>query len=304
MAEELNSASEVTAEVTAPDPDEALVSALSGVSDDDSDDNEAERFPGREESDPTGEQYTVKINGVEKSVTHAQLIEHYQKQEAAGQKFEEAAALRKNAEALREQTAQSQQQLQLYINQLDQQFKMLSLEQAPDWESLLNENPHEYLKQKEIQGKRQQAYYQMQQAASYMHQQRQAEEQRELAERMTTESTRMIKEIIPEWADKGLREREETELISWLGTQGYSNDDIQYLNHSRAENIGLARKAMLYDKLVLKAKNLRSNEPEAARPAPTLGGRAKSGGKSIFDDNIAYKDFVKMRNEQIARRRR
>lgn len=254
---------------TALDPDESLINALTATDDDDSDDSGAE-------PEPAADLFTVKINGEEKQVSRDELIAHYQKEQAASQKFEEAASIRREAEQQREQYLQHQQFMAQAVEQLKAQAQQWAQEGQPDWQQLLDENPHEYLKQREIFQQRAATLQQAQAAQTYLQQQQAEQQQVELQQRMAVEGQKLIDEFIPEWKDQAVRERDEQEMIDYLTAAGYSQQDLINLNHSRASNIALARKAMLYDRAMTKAQKLKKQQPTAANPVPTVGGKARS----------------------------
>jgi len=277
---------------TAPDPDETLINALTATDDDETGE------PG-EESEATADLFTVKINGEEKQVSRDELIAHYQKEQAASQKFEEAAQIRREVEQQREQYLQGLQQSQQFIDMVSQQAQQWAMEGQPNWQELLENNPHEYLKQQEIFKQRQATLQAAQQQHAYLQQQQQAQQQAELQQHLAKESDRLVKELIPEWADQDVRVKDEQELVSYLKSSGYSDQDLVNLSHSRADNIALARKAMLYDRAMAKAKALKKPQPAAANPVPTVGNKANAQGKkSIFDPNLSDTEYDRMRREQ------
>jgi hypothetical protein len=285
----------------AADTDESLLRALSGDEPDDvSDDGD---FDESGEPQPKAETYTVKINGAEKEVTREELIAHYQKGEASNQKFEEAAAIRREAEAQQAAIVQHQEQLQQALNHFNVVAQQWAAEGQPNWQDLLDNNPHEYLRQQAIWQERSARYQEAQTAQAHLNQQRQQQEHESLSKHLEAESARLVNEIIPEWKDKATRERDEQELISYLTGQGYSQQDLVNLSNSRASNIGLARKAMLYDKAMTKINSLKNPQPTAANPVPTVGNRSGAQKASIFNAGLGYDDFVKQRQAQIKSRR-
>ncbi|MEF3075177.1 hypothetical protein V2P20_09080 [Methylobacter sp. Wu1] len=277
---------------TAPDPDESLINAITATDDDLTD-------SAHESETPPADLYTVKINGEEKQVTRDELIANYQKEQAAAKRFEEAAQIRKEAETQREQYTQHQQLLSKAVERLESQIQLFANEGQPDWQNLLENNPHEYLKQQEIFKQRQTAMYEAQQAKAYLQQQQAHEQQQQLQQHLAKESERLINDLIPEWKNQEVRQKDEQELISYLKDSGYSDQDLINLSHSRADNIVLARKAMLYDLALKKANSLKKQTPTAANPVPTVGNKAASQGKkTIFDPNLSDAEYDRMRREQ------
>ena len=285
----------------APDPDESLINAINGDEPDESDDDDLLNDPDAEKPDPpVAETFKVKINGQEKSVTRDELIAHYQKNEAAQQKFEQAAEIRREAETQRETYLQHQQMMQQAIQQIQAQAQQWAQEGQPDWQDLLDNNPHEYLRQKEVFAKRQQTLQQAQAAQAYLQQQQQTQHVEQLQKHLATEGQKLITEYLPEWQDKTVRQRDEADLISFLKDKGYNDDDLNNLNQSRASNIVLALNAMKYEKLLAKAKAAKKvPAPETAHPVPTVGGKA---GSSKDPTQMSDAEFARWRKSQGARR--
>ena len=234
-----------------------------------------------EEQAPTeSELFTVKINGVEKQVTRDELITRYQKDEASGQKFEEAANLRRDSEQQKAVALQERQQLQNAINHFAQTAQQWAAQGQPNWADLLENNPHEYLRQKTIFEARQVEINRAQAAQTYLNQQNQFEQQQQVTQHLQTEGQRLI-ELVPEWKDVAVRQSEERELVAYLTKQGYSQQELENLNHSKASNIKLVLNAMRYEKLVQQSSvnNKRVNHlpPRVERP-----GVSSNGDKSGF----------------------
>jgi hypothetical protein len=280
---------------TAPDPDETLINALTATDDDETGE------PG-EESEATADLFTVKINGEEKQVSRDELIAHYQKEQAASQKFEEAAQIRREVEQQREQYLQGLQQSQQFIDMVSQQAQQWAMEGQPNWQELLENNPHEYLKQQEIFKQRQATLQAAQQQHAYLQQQQAHEHEQQVKQHLNNESERLLKDLIPEWKNEVVREREKGELLSHMLESGYSENDIKLITNSqfsKAEFIRTARKAMLYDRAMAKANSLKKQTPTAANPVPTVGNKAGAQGKkSIFDPNLSDTEYDRMRREQ------
>lgn len=285
------------------DPDQSLIDALS-------DDDESPKNIDGDEDAPPEPMFTVKIDGKEIEVSQSDLINGYQAQKVSTERFEEAARNRREADTIR-QEAENQRQQYLQHQQIMAQA-IQHLQQQAEWfgdggvdmDALLKENPQEFLRQKELQGKKQEALRQAQAAQQYLFEQQQQQEAINLQNHLRIEGDKLVNELIPEWKDSKKRSNEEQQLVEYLTDQGYSNEDIMGLNHSRASNIALARKAMLYDKLIEKSKQAKKPlQRGQQQPVPNLQGKAASSGKkSITDADLPYDDFVKLRREQIKHR--
>lgn len=203
---------------------------------------------------PANDIFTVKVDGVEKQVDRDELIANYQISKASTQRFEEAAAIRKEAESQRESYLQQQQVLSNAVQHFQNVAQQWAQQSQPNWKDLLENNPHEYLRQKELFEARQVEVNKANATQQYLMQQQQVQEREYLSQHLEQEGKRLL-DIIPEWQDKSKRTSEEQELISYLTNQGYSKQDLLNLNESRAANIKLALNAMRYDKLVNQARS-------------------------------------------------
>lgn len=221
-----------------------------------------------ESSETKTETYRVKVNGVEKEVSKDELIAEYQKGVASQEKFEQAANLRKEAEAVRAKFESDASYLEAALGHFSgivEQWQSSGMLTPPSRE-LLDNNPHEYLKQKAAFDERVNQIQQAQQAKHYLEIQRQELHQTELNKHLQQEHLK-LPELLPEWKDEAKATAEQASLVKYLTGQGYSEADIEQLSYSRAANIALVVKAMRYDEL--KAKAAQPNK--AQNPSKVVG---------------------------------
>lgn len=279
--------------------DSDLLSALSGDSDEQ---NADDNYDGVSvEPEEQAEAYTVKVNGVEKVVTKDELINGYQKVDAANQRFEEAAALRRENEQYRTSVAQHQEHLQQAINHFTSQAQQWAAQGEPNWNDLLENNPQEYLRQQHIYRERSAQYQQAQQAQAVLNQQRQAEADRQLQEYLKTEGPKIL-ELIPEWRDENKRNSEVSEMYKFLTENGYTDQEIENFNYSKAKNFQMVVDAMRYRKLIEKTRSGKQQATNQVKPVPTISGINATSSKkdpTKMNDN----EFSKWRKQQIANRR-
>lgn len=293
MEESINTATFPDADVIAPETTEPAQqdddSSLFGLLDDGSQEAEA----------PSEPLFKIKVDGEEKEITKEEAKKLLEKELGADKKFEEAAKIRREAEQQREQYLQHQQLMQQAIQQIQTQAQQWAQQEQPDWQDLLDNNPHEYLRQKELYEKRTQTLQQAQAAQAYLQQQQQIQQTEMLQQHLQVEGERLIKDFLPEWKDQAKRQKDEQDLISFLKEQGYNDQDLQNLNHSRASNIALAVKAMKYDQLLKKAEAAKkATPPEAAQLVATVGGKA---GASKDPSSMTDAEFAEWRRAQRRR---
>lgn len=184
-----------------------------------------------------------------------------------------AAETRKAAEA---ETAKARAERDAYaqnLNRFQAQLEgTLQEQQKVDWEALLNSDPVEYLRQQHLaqarQAQLQQVYAEQQKVAS----QQQAEAQEARARHLQTQQQELIAKL-PEWRDEKKAAAEQTAIRDFLVKEGYDADSLNQITDARA--VVLARKAMLYDQMVSKARTaadkIRSVPPKVERPGTGEG---------------------------------
>ena len=280
------------------DEDQELVSALIGDDDNEEDSDNTDNDIDQDESQP--EKYTVKINGVEKHVTKDELIAHYQKGEASHEKFEEAAAIRREVEAQKEGIKQHQNNLQEAINHFVANAQKFAVA-APDI-ALAETNPHEYLMQQAQHNKYVADMQQAQQAQNELNRQKSLQENENLSAHLAAEKAKLT-EVIPEWKDEKVRDKEAPEMATYLRGIGKTAEEINAFNNSTAANFKIVRDAMKYAQLMEKvgaAKSKKIDNVTELKPVSTVGGNsmAKKSPAKMTD-----KEFADWRRSQIRARK-
>lgn len=227
---------------------------------------EAEASDVEEQDVPADEEIELTWNGEQVKKPKAEVLELAQKGFDYTQKTQ---ALAEERRVMQEQIAAVQQQMQVQNALMDQigQVKQIEAQLAQfnqvNWQQLIDSDPVEAMKldrqYRELQNYYGQAQQQVQ--ASYQNltqaqaQQQQAMLQREYQAMMTA---------IPEWRDEGKATAEKSELKSYLAKSGYSEGEIDQAYDHRA--ISIARKAMLYDKLMSQKPEVNKRVAEAPKP--------------------------------------
>lgn len=214
-------------------------------------------------AEPDERTYTVKVNGQEVEVTESELLAGYQRDRDYRIKTEQLGEQRRAVDAEAQQAREERTQL---ARQIEAYLTTPMQVQPPD-PSLIDNDPVAYLKaQRDYEQevfKRQQGHFQLQQ----LHQQMQAEQSAQQQERIKTEQGRLL-ESIPEWKDEATAKTEQKALREFLGKAGYGDEDINGIADHRA--VTLARKAMLYDRLISQAnataKQVKTAPPKVERP--------------------------------------
>ena len=215
--------------------------------------------------------YKVKADGKEIEVTEDELLKGYSRDVDYRQKTMALAAEKRQAQEVIAQSAQERQQYQTQLTQLTQALGQ-QIQQAPNWEELLNTDPVEYLKQQHLYQQRQAAYQSAQQEQARFAQQTQAQQAYERQEMLKSEAEQLIANL-PTWKDPAKAQAEKTALAKHLVERGYTPEQIDQLTDHKT--VVMAREAMLYRQMMAKAKETtkaveklppRMEKPGVSRP--------------------------------------
>lgn len=226
-------------------------------------------------ADEAPEMVTVEINGKTVEVPLSEVKASYQKDKAASEKFEAAAALKKEASA---ETAKAQQERATYAANLErmglQLEAVLHSQAQTDWNALLESDPVEFLKQKNLAEQRQAQLQQVNQQRHQIALQQQAEAQESYRAFLQEQQQQLLNKL-PSWKDDAKAKAEQAALKTYLQKEGYDPQAIDGISDHKA--VVLARKAMLYDQMIAKA----SAATKKVAPLPAKverPGVAESGG--------------------------
>jgi|SRR5215469_12933596 len=217
----------------------------------------------------------LNIDGASVQTTFGQLKADAQKYAGANKKFEEAAAIRKDAEQklaiLPEREKQLGQVLEYYIQQ-SQQFMQT---QQPDWAKLLEENPTEYVRQRHTWETKQTELNQARAIQTEL-QRRDAEARQASMTQFAQEQKALLIQAIPEWSDPQKASQGARELDQYLSDQGVPPEMRAQIDTAKV--VLIARKAMLYDRALAKqaaarTAGVKKNQQVAARVERPGAGR-------------------------------
>jgi hypothetical protein len=228
------------------------------------------------DSDTDGEPqtFTVKIDGKEVQVPLSELLNGYQRQSDYTKKTMEAAEQRKTADA---ETQKAQQERQQYAGELQRMAVQLEgvLEQQSqiDWSALIEADPVEYLKQRQLYEQRQALYQQNTQERQKLFQQHQHDQAQAHQSYLAEQQDNLLAKL-PDWKDDAKAAAEKTAISKFLQEQGFEAEDISSIADHR--HVLVARKAMLYDQLMAKAnvqaKKVQEAPQRVVKPGVTSNG--------------------------------
>lgn len=201
-------------------------------------------------------------NGETITKTQSELIAEASKYHGANKKFEEAAAIRKEAEALKAQLPEREKQLGTVLQHYIRESQALMAAQEPNWEALLNDNPAQFQRVRYQWEQHQQKLQEARNIQAQL-QQRDAEAQAVTLQGRLTEERNKLLEAIPEWKDPAKAAEGAKAVTTYLGQQGIPAEMLGAIDS--APVLLIARKAMLYDQALARQKSTQNGVKTAQR---------------------------------------
>ena len=236
--------------------------------------------------------YTVKLDGKEVEVTLDELRNGYQRQADYTAKTQALADRQRELSARTQRWDSAIQQGETLVSVLANEFQAEF--NGINWTELAQNDPAQWAlktqQRNERLGKLQQAFAVLQQTK----QAKTAEDETSEAQRLTEEESNLLSKI-PEWKNATKRAEEAAALSSWMIEQGYSREDLQALNKGRHLDVVVARKAMLYDRLMSQVPRAQP-VPKAPPPAAPAPSKAKAAPNP---DTMTTDQWLKWRNAQL-----
>ena len=236
---------------------------------DDSEEAEEGDYEEQPDEDP---RYTVKVNGEEVEVTLDELLSGYSRQSDYTRKSQELAEQRKSVQALEQEISAEREQYAQLLPAMRQQLEQ-QMQAEPDWDSLYEKNPIEATKL-ERQWRKGKEQREAQIRAVEAEQQRLAQvRQRQLDEQVQkqvqSEQAR-LPEMIPEWRNADVAQREAKEIRDFLLSKGFSEQDVNGITHAGV--VAMARNAMLFERGKQKISQAQKGERKQSGPKPMKAG--------------------------------
>lgn len=278
-----NTATKTSDAVQADDVANEEQSAETASDEDDADDTPPPQTDDEAESDDGENQlFTVKINGKDEQVSLKEALAGYQRQQdytRAKQAFHEE----KNQFA--EELKAAKQEREVYAQLLPALMQRMQAGMpAPPDASLIDTDPSAYLRQKEAYERELGDY----QAAAAEHQRLQREtqvEQQRKLQSFVEENVAKLPELIPEWKDKQVFDRDRVRVRDYLKGRGFSEDEINQAYDARL--------------VAIAADGMRWRELQKSKPKPT----APRLEKALKPNPAPQPQSRKDRDAQAARNR-
>jgi hypothetical protein len=288
---------EVEVEVTEPES-ETEAEAEDLQSEEEAESEEPEESEEQEEQPPI---YKVKVDGEEVEVTLDELQKGYSRTQDYTRKTQALADQRKAVEAELGNVRQEREYYAQVLNKLEQQ--LAQADNPPDWDRLYQENPTEWVRQRELwrdkQDKVKAIAAEKERIASLNQEEMAKTKQAQLAE----EAKKLV-DAIPEWKDSKRASEEKAKLVDAARRVGYSESELNEVMDHRA--VVLLRKAALFDELMSKktqikpvpAKGPKTSKPGSAGTQPTKASEARRAQERLAktgnmrDAVAAFDNFI------------
>lgn len=250
------------------------------------DDAAADDDEGTEEAEDADEEYDgnqlipVKVDGKVEQVTLDELKKGYSRTKVFTQKTQEAAEIRRAAEAARAETMQEREALAKAIEAVTAQ--LTAADPEPDWDALRETDRDEYLFQKAVWAEKQEKRDKLERVKTEMERRNAADRQAALAETLKGEQAALL-EKVPAWKDEAKAKAELEQIrrhaIEDLGfpaemlDQVYDHRLVLLLRNSARYATLTADKDKLPTKAGDKAKII-EKRPKALKPGATKKDRS------------------------------
>ena len=208
----------------------------------------------------------VKVDGKEEEVTLEEALKGYSRTQHLTKKSQELSQERKKIEdelnRVQQTEAQMSQYYKLALDLAQSSNPVLAEAQKIDWAKLEKEDPNKWmLMQQKVANERQKIQ------ALHEEQARIAAKQFEQLRNQNFEI--LVNQLVPEWQDTEKFEKEKSELAQYLLKTGFNEQEVNLVVDAR--QVSLARKAMLYDRMIkaqktVQAKKTPPQAPKTARP--------------------------------------
>lgn len=221
---------------------------------------EAEEY----EAEPTPEpqRYSVNVNGEPTEITLDEALAGYSRHADYTRKTQELAQQRQAFEQEQEQLRQERAMHQQALQQLQQ---VQTEEPEPDWNALYDQDPLEWMRQKELRRERREQQQQLQQQQQMLAQRQEQERQAQFQAQLQAEQQNLTK-LIPEWSDPERMASEKNQIREYALSIGWTPQELSQVYDSRA--VVTLRNGMLL------ANMQKTGQQKMAPGTPTIGAGA------------------------------
>jgi hypothetical protein len=263
-------------------PEEGAAGEDELLTDADADSNETD--PEQSEEDENSEEeeqpqvFTVKVDGKEVEVSLEELQKGYSRTQDYTRKTQQIAEVRKHAEAELQAVRAEREQYAHLLGALEAQVQQATQPNI-DWERLYQEDPIEWVRQREVMRENQEKSAAIQSEKQRLSQLSQQEQMQQHQMVLQHEQEALVA-AIPEWKDSKKAAAEKAMLVQFGQKAGFSPDELKNVLDHRA--VVLLRKAALYDQMVSKRGQIKPVTNNGPRPAkPGAAGRVSNNTEAL-----------------------
>lgn len=253
---------EPTDEPTTDEPDEEA-EGEEDTEDDESTDEEDEEQP---------QTFTVKIDGKDEQVPLDELLKGYSRTKVFTQKTQEAAEIRRAAEAEKAATIAEREALIKAIEAVN--ARMTEADPEPDWDALRETDRDEYLFQKAVWAEKREKREKLEAVKAEMERRNAENRQTQLAETLKREQAALL-EAIPAWKDEKVARKELADIRQHALTLGFPEEMLDQVYDHRI--VKLLRNSARYEKLTADKDKLPAKPGERKKIIEKGPGTLKPG---------------------------
>lgn len=256
--------------------DEEL-SADANAADDETDAEQSELSEDTEEQEQP-QVFSVKVDGKEVEVTLDELQKGYSRTLDYTRKTQQIAEVRKQTEGELQAVRAEREQYSQLLSALEAQVQQAAQPNI-DWDRLYNEDPIEWVRQREVMRDNQDRAAAIQSEKQRLSQLSQHEQAQFMQQKLHHEQEALLA-AIPDWKDAKKAQAEKALLVEFGQKIGFTPDELKSVVDHRA--VLMLRKAALYDQMMSKRGNIKPVTNNGPRPAkPGAAGRVSNSTEVV-----------------------
>ena len=256
--------------------DEELL-ADADAADDETDTEQSELSEDTEEQEQP-QVFSVKVDGKEVDVTLEELQKGYSRTQDYTRKTQQIAEVRKQTEGELQAVRAEREQYAQLLSALEAQVQQVAQPNI-DWDRLYNEDPIEWVRQREVMRDNQEKAAAIQSEKQRLNQLSQQEQAQFMQQKLQHEQEALLA-AIPDWKDAKKAQAEKALLVEFGQKIGFTSDELKNVVDHRA--VLMLRKAALYDQMMSKRGNIKPVTNNGPRPAkPGAAGRVSNSTEVV-----------------------
>ena len=271
---------EESSEAQLPDEGAAVDDELLDDADAASDETDTEQSEEVEDSEEEEQPqvFTVKVDGKEVEVTLEELQKGYSRTQDYTRKTQQIAEVRKQTEAELQAVRAEREQYAQLLGALEAQVQQAAQPNI-DWERLYQEDPIEWVRQREVMRENQEKAAAIQSEKQRLAQLSQQEQAQFMQQKLQQEQEALLA-AIPDWKDAKKAQAEKALLVEFGQKIGFTPEELKSVVDHRA--VLMLRKAALYDQLMSKRGNIKPVTNNGPRPVkPGAAGRISNTTEAV-----------------------